>query len=211
RRRGTGGKEGGRGEAEEAGGCAGGRGEKPKPPAPPPGSTDSSPAKGGPGPPLRSDGRASPRSKPPAAGVGDAPRLERAFIRHALLDGPGVAGAKQLVQLLRADARAGGLELARERLGEDRPLDRAKDADRRGAREKAWLGFGSRASWTTSASSPTSATLSSRSPPSAPRTTPRSDSAPNRIGFPCSRRIWFASLPLPLTASKAPSLKTLQF
>src|SRR5262249_55049009 len=120
-------------EADEDGRFAAGQGEQPQPPASPPGSTDSSTAKGGLRPPLRSDGRASPRSKPPAAGVGDAPRLERAFIRHALLDGPGVAGAKQLVQLLRADARAGGLELARERLGEDRPLDRAEDADRRGA------------------------------------------------------------------------------
>ena len=37
-------------------------------------------------------------------------------------------------------------------------------------------------------------------------------SRPKRMGLPCSRRIWLCSFsPLARTASKAPSLKTLQF
>ncbi len=58
------------------------------------------------------------------------------------------------------------------------------------------LGSRRSASWTRSASSPTSATSAMARLPSVPWTTPRSPSEPKRIGLPCSRRIWFVDLRL---------------
>src|SRR6266540_2033634 len=46
-----------------------------------------------------------------------------------LLDGPGIAGAKERVELAGAEALARGFQLARHVLGEYGPLDRPEDAD----------------------------------------------------------------------------------
>ena len=113
----------------------------------------------------------------------------------------------------------GLLELRRHRLGVQRALDGAEDADRGGAggalgqvREReGQAGVGVVSVVDEQRVLADVGDVGGRLRRPAPsRTTPRSPSAPNRIGC-VLERIWFASRPFARTASKAPSLNTLQF